>query len=289
MNMSYIYKAYRIYRDFSDELNNNHVNAYASSAAFFLFISFIPCLMLLLAMIPYTPVSKSDILKAAVAILPDNVGSLAINIIDELYGKSTAVISITAAATVWSAAKGVLAITRGLNAVYEIQETRNFVLLRLRAAAYTVVIVLAVLVCLVVMVFSSKVNGLLMEHLPYIARISQRIVNTKWLVTLTILVFLFIGLYKWIPNRKASFRSQIPGAVFSAVIWSGFSFVFSVYINYFGGLSMYGSLTTVVVAMLWLYVCMWIILLGAQINSYFEPDFRYLHARFKRHYEKARE
>ena len=234
--MSYIYKAYRIYRDFSDELNNNHVNAYASSAAFFLFISFIPCLMLLLAMIPYTPVSKSDILKAAVAILPDNVGSLAINIIDELYGKSTAVISITAAATVWSAAKGVLAITRGLNAVYEIQETRNFVLLRLRAAAYTVVIVLAVLVCLVVMVFSSKVNGLLMEHLPYIARISQRIVNTKWLVTLTILVFLFIGLYKWIPNRKASFRSQIPGAVFSAVIWSGFSFVFSVYINYFGGL-----------------------------------------------------
>lgn len=287
--MSYIYKAYRIYRDFSDELNNNHVNAYASSAAFFLFISFIPCLMLLLAMIPYTPVSKSDILKAAVAILPDNVGSLAINIIDELYGKSTAVISITAAATVWSAAKGVLAITRGLNAVYEIQETRNFVLLRLRAAAYTVVIVLAVLVCLVVMVFSSKVNGLLMEHLPYIARISQRIVNTKWLVTLTILVFLFIGLYKWIPNRKASFRSQIPGAVFSAVIWSGFSFVFSVYINYFGGLSMYGSLTTVVVAMLWLYVCMWIILLGAQINSYFEPDFRYLHARFKRHYEKVRE
>ena len=289
MNMSYIYKAYRIYRDFSDELNNNHVNAYASSAAFFLFISFIPCLMLLLAMIPYTPVSKSDILKAAVAILPDNVGSLAINIIDELYGKSTAVISITAAATVWSAAKGVLAITRGLNAVYEIQETRNFVLLRLRAAAYTVVIVLAVLVCLVVMVFSSKVNGLLMEHLPYIARISQRIVNTKWLVTLTILVFLFIGLYKWIPNRKASFRSQIPGAVFSAVIWSGFSFVFSVYINYFGGLSMYGSLTTVVVAMLWLFVCMWIILLGAQINSYFEPDFRYLHARFKRHYEKVRE
>lgn len=286
--MGHIYKIYRICRDFSDELNNNHVNAYASSAAFFLFISLIPCLMLLLAMIPYTPVSKADILKAAVAILPDTVDSLAINIIDEMYGKSSAIISITAAATVWSAAKGVLAITRGLNAVYEIQETRNFVLLRLRAAAYTVVIVLAVLVCLVVMVFSSKVNGLLMEYLPYIAKISQRIVNTKWLVTFTILVLLFIGLYKWIPNRRASLRSQIPGAVFSSVIWSGFSFVFSVYINYFGGFSMYGSLTTVVVIMLWLYICMWIMLLGAQINSYFEPDFRYLHARFKRHYEKAK-
>lgn len=287
--MSYIYKAYRIYRDFSDELNNNHVNAYASSAAFFIFISLIPFLMLLLAVIPYTPVSKADILKAAVAILPDNVDSLAINIIDEMYGKSSAIISITIAATVWSAAKGVLAITRGLNAVYEIQETRNFIILRLRAAVYTVVIVLAVLVCLVVMVFSSKVNELLMEYLPYIARVSQRIVNTKWLVTLTVLIFLFIGLYKWIPNRKASLRSQIPGAVFSAVIWSGFSFVFSVYINYFGGFSMYGSLTTVVVIMLWLYICMWIMLLGAQINSYFEPDFRYLHARFKRRYEKVHE
>lgn len=286
--MSFVYKAYRICRDFSDELNENHVNAYASSAAFFLFISFIPCLMLLLAMIPYTPVSKADVLTAAVAVLPDNIDSLAINIIDELYGKSPAIISITAIATIWSAAKGVLAITQGLNSVYEIQETRNYFILRLRAAVYTVILILAVLVCLVVMVFSSKVNNLLLRHFPYVAKITQHIVNSRWLVTLTALVFLFMALYKWIPNRKAGFRSQIPGAVFSAVIWSAFSFVFSVYINYFGGLSMYGSLTTVVVVMLWLYICMWIMLLGAQINTYFEPDFRYVHAKWKKWRKKEK-
>lgn len=284
--MGFVYKTYRLCRDFSEELSQNHVNAYASSAAFFLFISFIPSLMLLLAMIPYTPIGKADFLAAAVAILPDNIDSIAINIIDELYGKSPAIISITAVATIWSAAKGVLAITRGLNAVYEIQETRSYLILRLRAAGYTIMLLLAVLVSLLVMVFSSKVNNVLLQHVPYIARVSQKIVNTKWLVTLSVLVCLFIALYKWIPNRKASFCSQIPGAVFSAVIWSAFSFVFSVYINYFDGFSMYGSLTTVVVAMLWLYFCMWIMLLGAQMNSYFEPDFRYLYAKMKKRGKK---
>ena len=37
---------------------------------------------------------------------------------------------------------------------------------------------------------------------------------------------------------------------------------------------MYGSLTTIVLVMLWLYFCMYIILLGAEINSYFEDQFR---------------
>ena len=51
---------------------------------------------------------------------------------------------------------------------------------------------------------------------------------------------------------------------------------------------MYGSLTTVVVVMLWLYICMWIMLLGAQINTYFEPDFRYVHAKWKKWRKKEK-
>ena len=38
--------------------------------------------------------------------------------------------------------------------------------------------------------------------------------------------------------------------------------------------NMYGSLTTIVLVMLWLYFCMYIILIGAEINSYFEDQFR---------------
>ena len=69
--------------------------------------------------------------------------------------------------------------------------------------------------------------------------------------------------------------SQAPGAVFSSVCWYLFSIGFSLYVTYTPGLNnMYGSLTTIILAMLWLYFCMYIILLGAEINSYFEEQFR---------------
>lgn len=279
--MNKLYKLYKIINGFSNEVNENHVSAYASSAAFFIFISMIPCIMLLLSMIPYTPVSKADILKLTVGILPDSMDGVAINVIDELYGQSMTFISATAVATMWSAAKGMLAITRGLNTIYEVNETRNYFVLRIRAAFYTVGMIAMLVVCLVVMVFGNSLNDFLLRSIPYLSKISEVIVNFKFILTLTILTFIFVILYKLIPNRKASILSQVPGAVFTAVIWVSFSFFFSVYIDYFHGFSMYGSLTTVIITLLWLYICMTILFLGAQINAYFEPAFQYLHGKYK--------
>ena len=43
--------------------------------------------------------------------------------------------------------------------------------------------------------------------------------------------------------------------------------IFSVYLDIFKGFSsMYGSLTTIVLIMLWLYCCMYILLLGGEVN-----------------------
>jgi membrane protein len=49
--------------------------------------------------------------------------------------------------------------------------------------------------------------------------------------------------------------------------------VFSKYIDQFDGFSFYGSFSTTVVTMAWLYFCMYAVLLGAQINIFFSPVF----------------
>lgn len=72
-------------------------------------------------------------------------------------------------------------------------------------------------------------------------------------------------MYKFIPNRKATFRSQLPGAVLCAVCWSAFSFGFSLYVDSYSGFSnMYGSMTTIVLILLWLYFCMMFVMIGAR-------------------------
>ena len=64
---------------------------------------------------------------------------------------------------------------------------------------------------------------------------------------------------------------QLPGAVFAAIGWMVVSWVFSVYVDVFEGFStMYGSLTTIVLIMLWMYFCMYCILIGGEFNVLME-------------------
>ena len=76
-------------------------------------------------------------------------------------------------------------------------------------------------------------------------------------------------MYTMLPNKRRDFRKQIPGAAATSISWSLFSYGFSIYLTYAHGMSAdYGSLTTVVIVMLWLYFCMWLLFLGAEINEY---------------------
>ena len=69
------------------------------------------------------------------------------------------------------------------------------------------------------------------------------------------------------PNRKAGIFGQIPGALVAAVGWLLFSLLFALYVDRFSNYtSLYGGLSAIVVFMLWLYVCMYILLLGGEIN-----------------------
>lgn len=77
-----------------------------------------------------------------------------------------------------------------------------------------------------------------------------------------------------LPNKKLTFKSQIPGAAICAVAWYVFSFALSIYVDYFNGFSMYGSLTTIALIMLWLYFCMYIMMMSAEVNVIFNESFR---------------
>ena len=68
---------------------------------------------------------------------------------------------------------------------------------------------------------------------------------------------------------------QLPGAVVAAVGWSVITWGFSIYVDRFNGFSAYGSLTTIIILMLWLYACMYIVMAGAFLNRYFKPAFQF--------------
>lgn len=256
-----------------DKYKKDEITVYAAQASFFIVISFFPFIMLLLTLIQLIPgINKSDLLTVLVAIMPDMLDALVVGIVDDLYTKSPGtVVSITAIAAVWSAARGMMGIERGLNRVYESPGKKGYVIRRLICSGYTLLFIVACIASLLLLVLGGSLQRMMNTWFPVLSQAVTFLFNLRSFATLWLLIFIFTGLYTLVPVRKHTMRSQLPGALFSTAGWIIFSALFSIYFNNFSNYSyMYGSLTAIVVLMLWLYICICILLIGAEINFFLE-------------------
>ena len=276
-------------RGFMKRLNEDHVGAYAAQSAYFILLSFIPFVLLVVTLVKYTPLTRDDV-YSVLNMLPTEFQSYVGGIVNEIFYQSVAYMPITIITTLWSAGKGIAALTNGLNSIYHVTETRNYIINRLRGMAYTLIFAAAFLTSLVLLVFGTRIQNKLTEHLPMVARVTSSIMGMRTLITTGVLAVLFLVLYKCIPNRKASFKSQCPGALISSLAWSIFSLAFSMYLDIaLAASNMYGSLTMIVFIMIWMYFCMWILLIGAEINAYFEDKLRKLQNAAIEHFMENKE
>lgn len=253
------------------DIAEDHVGAYAAQSAYFFMLCMIPIILLLLTLVQYTPVTKADVMTAVVSVFPSSVDSMIISIVNQVYNQSTTIIPITILVALWSAGKGVLSMTNGLNCVYDCSETRNYIYLRIRATVYTVLFIMVIIFLLVLAVFGNSLSIFVSSHISQLKPLVEWIMDKRIVIAPIVLVGFSLLIYKFLPNRRAPFRKQIAGSVFTALGWLIVSWVFSVYLDIFKGFSsMYGSLTTIVLIMLWLYFCMYSILLGGEVNKYLD-------------------
>ena len=258
---------YKKISDISAEITQDHVGAYAAQTAFFFLLCMIPIILLLLTLVQYTPVTKADVMTAVIQVFPSSVDSLITSIVNQVYNQSTGVVPVTIIVALWSAGKGVLAMSSGLNCVYNCQETRNYIFLRIRATLYTVMFILVIILLLVLSVFGNSLNILIEEHVPIMKNMADWLIEARMIITPTVMLVFLMLIYKFLPNRKDKYRKQLPGAIFATIGWMVVSWVFSVYVDIFQGFSsMYGRLTTIMLIMMWLYFCMYSILLGGELN-----------------------
>ena len=221
---------------------HDEMSVYAAQASFFIILAAFPFFMLLLCLINLTPfLQESDLLEGLVEIFPDNLDSLIITILHEVQtSTSTALISVSALTAIWSSSKGILSIERGLNKAYGIEVSRNYFFRRLVCSGYTLLFTCFCAVSLVL-----------------------------WGIHSTIMMcFSILSFYVILPYQKQSVIQQIPGTAFTTLGWMTFSRAFSFYFRHFDNYHpMYGSLTTIILLMLWLYFGFCILFIGAEINS----------------------
>lgn len=261
---------------FAVKINEDHVPAYATEAAFFMIMSFIPFLLFMTTLIRYTPLSYNMVRDAIVSVMPQNLQAFVLEIVADVYRRNTAVAPLSAIAMLWAAGKGVQAITNGLNVIYRVRETRNWLINRIYSIFYIILFAIAIILNLFLLVLGTQIKSLLEEYNIILGGIIGSLLGLNDLLVFGVLFVVFLVVYRFLPNRKASLKSQVPGALITAAAWMVFSFFFSLYYELFPTMisNMYGNVTSLILMMMWVYFCMNILLLGAEVNSYFERELR---------------
>lgn len=261
---------YKLMQNIVTNMNEDHISEYSAQCSYYTILSFIPFVILLITLIQYTNVDQQTLFDVISKIVPKSMNEFVIGIVREVYSKSIGTISVSIIFTLWSAGKGLYALTKGLHSVYNTSEDteKSVIYLRIMALVETIIFVVLIMIGLVLLVFGNSLKSIVQQHFGAFENFSlfSQIITELGFVFVTFIIFLF--LYKFMPKHKVTFKSQIPGAIFGAIALNVISFVFSRYLDIFKGFSItYGSLTTLMLVMMWTYSCFYSLFLGAELNK----------------------
>lgn len=265
-----IKKIFSIIKYFSRKIDAHKMDAYSAEGAFYMVISIFPFIILLLSLVRFLPFEQNQLFNFVAGMLPDEVDKFLENFISQITTNTTNTITIiSAAGLLWSASKGVYSVIGGLNSTFEERETRSYFKVKFLSLFYTLSFIVMILVTLIFIVFGNRIVALAENKFPYAAVIFI-FMSLRYLIGFCFLVFFFIIIYKFLPDGKRRFAQLLPGAIVASVGWIAFSYIFSFYIDNFSNYAtIYGSLTAVVLLMLWLYSCMYILFFGGELNLYY--------------------
>ena len=233
-----------------------------------MFLSMIPLIMLILSLIRQVGATVDQISAVTNDLAPEAVSSFINIYLEEIINNSKLSLTIVSAIVLlWSASRGIFSIIGGLNSVYEIKEARNYFMIRVTAIFYTLAFILMLSFVLLLMVFGGTLNDILYSLFPNLKGLVYIVSSLRFILGFLLLILFFSLLYKTLPNCKMKLVDQVPGAVITSAGWVSFSILFSFFVNNFSNYAnIYGSLSAIIILLLWLYICMYIMFIGAEVN-----------------------
>ena len=250
----------------------DRISSIAGQSAFFVILSVVPFMMFMFAVMTGLGISQNILVYYSQFDSNSRIGAYIQQFIDETYSSSEGIAFTTIIMSLWSAGSGVFSVSEGIGVIYKLEDRRNWLVKRLEAMAYTLIMFVILVVTPFGFFLMEVFERFIDKHihkLPFAVAFifSFRHIITLILFTLLIAAVLMIYLMPRLNNKKYSrFRSQLPGAFVTALGFMLISRLMNAYVEYFNGFSLYGSLACLAGIMFWIYSTMYIFLCGVQFN-----------------------
>jgi membrane protein len=245
----------------------------AAALTYFGVLAIFPGMLVLVSILGMLGQSTTNSLLDNVGqIAPGGVKTFLTGVIDQVQGKAgaasiAAVLGILIA--LWSASGYVAAFMRASNAIYEVDEGRPIWKLAPTRVLTTLALVIMLVASLIIVVVSGPIADQIGSALGMGSSLVLVWQIVKWPVLVIIVALMFSLLYKATPNvKQPRFRWITPGGFLAVIVWLVVSALFAVYVSFSGSYNKtYGSLATVIVFLVWLWISNIAILLGAEFNA----------------------
>lgn len=243
-----------------------NAGTYASSIAYFAFLSLVPLLALCISLVSVAGLGEQEVARFCVSLVPDALKELVGTLVDDAFARSDIAFSLSTITLLWSASKGVKALRGGLNATYAVEESRNA--LSVALISIVAVLVLGVMFAGVLyLVFSDVLLRAISAIVPTARWSSGLIAVISPIVTLALGVLVIAICYAYLPAGSRKLKTQLPGALAATIACGLLSFGFRVYVEHFSNFTvLYGSIATVALFLFWMYLVSYILMAGGFLN-----------------------
>ncbi|MCE3279197.1 MAG: ribonuclease BN/unknown domain fusion protein [Bacteroidetes bacterium] len=249
-------------------MKNGSLNMRATSLAFSFFLAIFPSIIFLFTLIPYIPIDnfQDQLFNMLQSVMPKSAFEATEDTIADIIKKPrSGLLSFGFITALYFSTNGFNAMINAFNETYHTIETRHPIMQRLVSLIMVFVTVIMLTIAILLIIFSEiGFNKLIRgdDALYYLLLIG------KWSI-LFILCFCLISFNYYIgPKRKRGWRFFSAGSMFATLLIGAASFAFAYYVNNFGEYNkLYGSIGTLIVIMMWIYINSLILLLGFDLNA----------------------
>ncbi|MGL4521833.1 MAG: YihY/virulence factor BrkB family protein [Bacilli bacterium] len=249
--------------------NDSEVIPMSASVAYFFLLSLFPFLLFIAQLLTFFPVSLNDLLNVLAQYAPEGTIELVKQNLRQIVGeKSGKLLSIGALVSIYFASNAANAIMHAINHSYKIKETRHFLIVRLISVIITLSMMFLLAFALLVPVFGHSNIEFVHKYIDMKDSLIMQLSGSRWIISFFVLYIAFMLLFAYAPAKRMKLKQVYPGAIFATLGWMISSFGFSFYVNNFGNyVEKYGSISSIVVLLIWFFLTGFVIIIGGQINA----------------------
>ena len=234
--------------------------------SFYLLSSFLPMLLMVFTVASAISQNYTDAVLVAISALPQKLAKLLIKMLVSRT-RSSAVIAITGAFSLFTLSGFVSTMQKSLNRFYGTNDDTGFFSSRITNIIFAFFIYISVIASFGLIIFGKLIGTYILKLTP-----THELLEL-WNLSRYLLIFIFISfvvsaLFKALPSAKLRIRDVIAGSVFTTVVWYVASMLFALYVNNFPQYEIiYGSLAGFACMIMWIYITSMSMLAGAKINA----------------------